>query len=379
MIKRLILHVCKWTGFFRLSLMFTKRKLRIICYHGFAAEDEHRFRPRLFILPSTFERRMNWLAAKGFRVLPLSKALELLDRRELPAKSVVITIDDGFAGVYQRALPILKRLDYPSTTYVTTYNVLKGTPVFRLLIQYCFWKTKEDHVEIEEFGEPTIKLSLRTPAERDQASDLVVEYGESQIDEAQRVELAKRLAEKLGIEYDSIVKRRLLGLMTPEEIRSAVMSGMDVQLHTHRHRLPNFRELVAREIEENRAVLEPIVGKPLRHLCYPSGIWAKEQWPWLASLDIESATTCLPGLNGPSTPRLGLKRFLDGENVRSIEFEAELNGFTVFPREARSALQRLFHGRLREDIQEPLQISRGTDGLSENEGHLRKPMSQSDS
>lgn len=351
MIKRFFLHVCKWAGVFHISLLFTKRKLRILCYHGFAADDEHRFRPRLFISPATFERRMKWLAERGFRILSLSQALELLDRSEPTEKSVVITIDDGFAGVYQRAVPILKRLGYQSTTYMTTYNVLKGTPVFRLLIQYLFWKTEKEYLELDGIGQGTMRLlSLRTPAERERASDLVMEYGESQIDEPRRVELARRLARQLEIDYDSIVSRRLFSLMSPEEIRSAVTCGMDIQLHTHRHRLPMSKELVTREVKENRAVLEPIVGKPLRHLCYPSGIWAKEQWPWLAGLNVESAATCAPGLNEPSTPRLALRRFLDGENVRPIEFEAELYGFTPLLRAVRSALRRMIGGNFRQGL-----------------------------
>jgi peptidoglycan/xylan/chitin deacetylase (PgdA/CDA1 family) len=352
MIKHWIFHACKWTGLFHLSLLFTKGDLRILCYHGFAVDDEHRFRPRLFILPETFEKRMKWLANRAFHILPLSKALELIDRGELPAKSVVITIDDGFAGVYERALPILKRFEYPSTTYVTTYNVSKGTPVFRLLIQYLFWRTGKDRVQLDGIGGELTNLPLRTADEKERASDLVVLYGESKLDEPRRMTLAKGLAAQLEIDFDSIVKRRLLSLMTPEEIRSAVESGADIQLHTHRHRLPMNRELVEREVEDNRAVLESITGKPLRHLCYPSGIWSKEQWPWLENLQVESATTCVPGLNDEETPRLGLKRFLDGENVRQIEFEAELYGFTVLPRKVRSMLRRLIRGQVRDEHEE---------------------------
>ena len=40
-----------------------------------------------------------------------------------------------------------------------------------------------------------------------------------------------------------------------------------------------------------------------------------------------SATTCNADLNYPDKPSLELKRFLDGENISDIEFEAELSGF----------------------------------------------------
>ena len=40
-------------------------------------------------------------------------------------------------------------------------------------------------------------------------------------------------------------------------------------------------------------------------------------WPWLASLKILSATTCDAGLDYRTTPRLGLRRILDAEDVPS--------------------------------------------------------------
>ena len=80
--------------------------------------------------------------------------------------------------------------------------------------------------------------------------------------------------------------------MTPDEIRSLADLGMDIQLHTHRHQFPPVEELARRELEDNRAVLEPILGRSCHHLCYPSGVFTPEQWPWLEACEIASATTC---------------------------------------------------------------------------------------
>ena len=127
--------------------------------------------------------------------------------------------------------------------------------------------------------------------------------------------------------------------MTPDEIRSLADLGMDIQLHTHRHQFPPVEELARRELEDNRAVLEPILGRSCHHLCYPSGVFTPEQWPWLEACEIASATTCLPGLNRIDTPRYGLRRFLDAETVTAIEFEAELAGLAELLRRARSIVR----------------------------------------
>lgn len=340
MLKRAILHVAKWAGLFHVALFLTRKGLRILCYHGFSLDDEARFRPRLFMNPATFEQRMRLLAEKKFPVLALEEALKLLSECEVPRGAVVLTIDDGFAGVYERALPILRRFSFPATVYVTSYNVLKGTPVFRLAVQYIFWKTCEAQLTTEGLDLPLPpKLAISSVQERETVLSQIVEFGENELDEQRRSQLIRLLCKRLKIDPDYLITSRIVSIMSPTEIRAAAASGMDIQLHTHRHQFQMDRGLAMKEIEDNRSVLEPLVAKQLFHFCYPSGIWDKRQWPWLEELQINSATTCVPGLNYCGTPRLGLKRFLDGENVHPIEFESEVYGFSPLLRSVRAVFR----------------------------------------
>ena len=344
--KRAILRIYKWLGLFRIALFFTKHRLRIVCYHGFALHDEADFRPRLFIRTETFNRRMDYLKRNGFRVVSLATGLKGLQDGTLPKSAVVLTIDDGWAGVFERALPVLRRFTFPATIYITSYFASKGSPVFRLIIQYLFWKTRNMQLSTTGLG---LQLGEVVPIaatdDREHVVSTIMEFGETELDEEGRCDLSRALADRLGVDYEELVRTRILGLMNASEIRAVVEAGMDVQLHTHRHRLPNDRDLVRREIVDNRAFLEPLVGKELRHFCYPSGIWSKQQWPWLRELGIESATTCVSGLNQTDTPLLSLRRFLDGENVSDIEFEAELCGVSEMLRGCRVLLKRIFQRR----------------------------------
>jgi hypothetical protein len=144
--------------------------------------------------------------------------------------------------------------------------------------------------------------------------------------------------------------------MSADEIRACVASGMDVQLHTHRHRFDEEPALARGEVVENRAQLAPLAGAPLRHFCYPSGVWSTRHWPSLAATGVVTATTCDPGLNYPDTPRFGLRRFLDGEDISQIEFEAEVSGFSELLRRARSRLQAI--GRQRTGALHPSSAAR---------------------
>lgn len=339
-VKLAFLSACKAFGLFRLMVWVTRRRLRILCYHGFSLSDEAEFRPQLFISLEQFERRLQSLRRYGMRVIPLDEAIEQLYAGRLSDRSTVITVDDGFHSFYALAVPRLKRHRYPATVYVTTYYVGKATPVFRLVVQYMFWKTKEQFLALDAVQWTQSRSVDLT--NRDEAARLkweCIQYGEQHCTEEGRREICAELGRLLGVPYDEIVRTRSLNLMTPEELRSLAGADVSVALHTHRHRFPaEDRASAEREIAENRAELDRYTGCTTPHFCYPSGEWNEGQWEWLQGLNIKSSTTCMAGLNTEKTPRHALRRFLDSSDVHELEFEAALCGFSDLLRAAASVL-----------------------------------------
>src|SRR3990172_1696242 len=114
-VKRFLLYVCKWAGLFAVARRMTRHQLRILCYHGFSLDDEHLFRPNLFMTGDLFDKRLDYLRRHGYRVLDLQDAVERLGRGKLPPDAVVITIDDGFYSVFKVALPLLKKYGMTAT------------------------------------------------------------------------------------------------------------------------------------------------------------------------------------------------------------------------------------------------------------------------
>ena len=340
-IKRMAYHLCKSIGLFHLARYLSRGRLRIICYHGFSIFDESLFSPRTFINPDTFYKRMAYLSKKGFTVLDLEKALDLLDKGDLPSKAVVITIDDGFYSTFSCARPIMKEFGFPATIYVTSYYAVKEQPIFGLAIQYMFWKTDKPTFDTRDTGftRPG-PLPIGTTREKFQAAGEIIHFGENMADEAERVKLSATIGERLDVDYRLIGESRILNIVNKEEIKILSEEGIAIQLHTHRHDFPTEQTAAVREIRDNRAVLEPIVGKPLIHFCFPGGRWSGEQGPWMEEMGIKSAATCDVGLNTPSTTKLKLKRFGDNEALSQIEFEAELFGFAELVRRIQSRLAR---------------------------------------
>jgi peptidoglycan/xylan/chitin deacetylase (PgdA/CDA1 family) len=138
-----------------------------------------------------------------------------------------------------------------------------------------------------------------------------------------------------------MVNERWLHLMSQEAIARVSAGGFDVQLHTHRHFMPQNRDGVLREIADNRRVLQPAVNKPLIHLAYPTGFWLPTYFPWLSEAGIASASTAEFGLNDNSVNRFALCRAIDSAAVSALDFEAELSSVADLYRGARVRLRRL--------------------------------------
>jgi len=328
LIKRICLRLCKYAGLFRLARALTRRRLRILCYHGFAVGEEARARPGLFMSAATFSRRLHTITRMGMNVIPLQTALEAMNEGHLPDMSLVITIDDGFYSTCKVAIPLLEKHGFPATVYVTSYYCINQHPVFRLAVQHMFVLTERCFLNTSGLTEdPQHERAIGSAKERHACAWEIIRYGEQCDSEKQRSQILQDLARRLEIDLQELIRTRGLHIMSRDEVRKIADAGYDVQLHTHRHRLPLDGEQILREIEDNRAVLARLVRRPLVHLCYPSGVWSKGQFPWLEKAGIASATTCDVGLNDCRTPTLALRRFLDTEFVSAIEFEAELSGF----------------------------------------------------
>lgn len=342
-IKLFVYRLAYILGFFRLTRFFYRNHLRILCYHGFEINDEASFRPPLFIKQETFRKRMALLAQHGFHVNSLTDCLSDLYKQSLRPDTIAITIDDGYYGIFKVADPIFQRFMFPYTIYLTTYYVVKESPVFRLVIQYIAWKSSHKNISYDSliaFGVEPVANRIRKNYSLDEVAEILIEYGEANLEESQRIHLCRLFADHVGVSYQDIVDSRILSLLTVDEAKSLSNGYADIELHTHRHVLPIDSDGIRKEITDNRFVLSTISRSETRHFCYPSGIWFPSQGPVLSSLGVESATTCMPGLNTDSTPPLQLNRFLDGENISEIEFLAELYGFSELMRTARNYLSR---------------------------------------
>ncbi|MEO5897330.1 MAG: polysaccharide deacetylase family protein [Vicinamibacterales bacterium] len=334
-VKQTALSTMKTAGVFAVAgrSRWRSGRLLILGYHGIAQEDEHHWSPSLFMTPSLFELRLRFFRSAGFNILPLGDALERLRSGTLPERSVVITFDDGYVDFYRLAHPILKRYNAAATVYLTTYYSERNLPVPGITAAYMVWMSRSfvgrltsvpgyDHVNLQD------------DTERRAVSDEIGRYfaHTRAIPPAQKHELLERLAAELGFDLSAFRARRLMHVMSTEEAREIAAAGVDIQLHTHRHWVPKDEHLIRREISDNRERIEAITGRAADHFCYPSGVHYPELLPWLRTLNVKSATTCVLGLASSTQDPLLHPRFLDHSRVSQVEFEAWATGIaSVLP------------------------------------------------
>ncbi len=97
---------------------FRKKSLCVLMYHHVGPADginDERF----YIAPEIFSNQLDLLVKKGFTPVSLWEVEQAFEqKKKLPEKSVLITLDDGWLDNYLYAFPILKDKKIPATIFI---------------------------------------------------------------------------------------------------------------------------------------------------------------------------------------------------------------------------------------------------------------------
>ena len=307
-----------------------RERLLILAYHGISVLDEHEWNHTQYMPADVFRLRLQQLKKSRCAVLPLPEAVERLYKNDLPDRAVAITFDDGTADFYGRAFPLIREFGVPVTLYLTTFYTHYQRPVFDLMISYLLWKGRDQLLDLKQLTNEDAKLNLTSVEAQESARVSILRFAhQNKFSAEEKDELAQKLACSLRADYDVLLEKRIMQNLAPAEVTELAAAGIDVQLHTHRHRTPNDRKLFIREIEDNRQSIRALTGKQAEHFCYPSGAYRRAFLPWLRESGVVSATTCEPGFASVNADRLLLPRVLDNPALSPIEFESWLTGVSA--------------------------------------------------
>ena len=292
--------------------------------------DEHLWNSSQYMPAAVLRARFELLKKSNCAVLPLAEAVRRLYANDLPERAVVITFDDGTSDFYHRAFPLIQDFGFPVTLYLTTFYTEYNRPVFDLMLSYLLWKGRNETLDLRGITGAESRLDLHDPTAQGKALAEIRAFASSRkLSAEDKDALLSSLAAQLRVDYDALIEQRIMHNVTPDEVKELARGGIDVQLHTHRHRTPVDRQLFLREIEDNRKSIQKMSDKHAEHFCYPSGVYDLAFLPWLKESGVVSATTCETGFASRNSNPLLLPRMLDNPQLSSIEFESWLTGVSA--------------------------------------------------
>jgi peptidoglycan/xylan/chitin deacetylase (PgdA/CDA1 family) len=230
--------------------------------------------PAIVVTPDTFARHMRVLRSK-LRPLDAAGLEAALTAGSLPAKSCLVTFDDGWFDNHAHALPILTRERVPALMFVATDYIDSAT---------CFWQERVSRLLFAAWRAGARAngalaangLSTLSGSTADTVRDAIGEI----------VREKKRLPVETLLPWIDTLARALeaAGVHTPENGDDRFMSWRDVAelaqssvvavgSHACSH-LPLSKLDPAtrrRELAESRREIEARIGQPVRTLAYPDG------------------------------------------------------------------------------------------------------------
>ncbi len=215
---------------------------------------------------ATFANQMD-LLADNFRVLPLREAVSALARGSLPARSLCITFDDGYANNLKVALPILRSRGLPATVFVAPAFLNGGRMFNDTLIEAIRRAPARLDLRSEGLGE----LDLTHDSQRSDAIDRLLA-------ELKYLEPAERLCRVLDIAACAQAELPTDLMMTDDQVRELHAAGIEIGAHTMTHPILTRIDAAAaaREMRESKARLEEITRAPVLCFAYPNGRPARD-------------------------------------------------------------------------------------------------------
>ena len=115
-------------------------RVPILMYHYISTPPENAdiYRLDLSVEPAMFRAQMQYLAENGYSTIDFyDLSLAITNKIELPAKPVIITLDDGYVDNYWYAFPVLQEFGLKATFFVVTEFVDNNNP------NYMSWEMIE--------------------------------------------------------------------------------------------------------------------------------------------------------------------------------------------------------------------------------------------
>lgn len=334
--KRVVYPTLSGAGVFRRA---AARGLAVVTYHGVVPEGYDPVDTALdgnLVSAETLRRQLRLLRSHYDLVTPEDVLAWREGGRELPARAVLVTCDDGLLNQLSDMLPVLQQENVRCLFFVTGASVGEQ----RTMLWY----------------EEMFQVVLRAAAGRFEVScDGIVISGElggheqrrgvwwdsvkrlSQVSAEARANFLRAMRTQFGLEEwkgidESEGARRRFGLLTAAEVSELASGGMTIGAHTMSHPVLALApvEIARAEIAQSRIRLESVLQKRVWAFAYPFGDARSVSRQVLAmpqEVGYAAAFMNFGGGLGADLPAYALPRIHVTADMSLAEFEAHVSGF----------------------------------------------------
>lgn len=295
-----------------LSRSQDQARLSIVIYHRVLPQPDALLPDEMHA--ARFDEVCRWLRT-WFNVLPLDEACRRLREGSLPARSLAITFDDGYADNLEVAVPILRRHGLHATFFIAT-GFLDGGRMWNDTLIESVRRTRLEALDLADLGvEGLGRLPVGTLQERRAAVPQLIRACRY-LEPARRDQAVAGVARASGAALPGDL------MMTSDQVRAMSASGMGLGGHTVNH--PILARLAApearREIVDGKRRLESLVQSPVHLFAYPNGRpredWGAEHAAIVRDAGFEAAVTTAWGVADRGTDRFQLPRFTPWDTRR---------------------------------------------------------------
>lgn len=139
---------------------YAVQSIPVLCYHRCGAE----VKDSMTIKTKDFASQLEWLIKNGYTVITLDTAARYIkgEIKSIPAKSIVITADDGHKSVYSDMAPIIKKYKVPVTLFIYPSAISNAKYAMTWDQLRELEATKLFHVESHTYWHPNFKREKKT-------------------------------------------------------------------------------------------------------------------------------------------------------------------------------------------------------------------------
>lgn len=331
----------------RLGVVSVARALQrsraaVLTYHGVLnGSTDYDYLNHNFIAAESFDAQMRYIC-RHYRPIALRELVAAYrDGRTPPARSVVVTFDDGFANNLTVALPILERLSVPFTVFVTTGLLdTPGAMLWTERAKRSLFMYPERSVTVPLAGADRT-LDLSSPAARADASKAVAQRLK-RMPPAARNQALDDLERVCGARPVQEHERERYRFLTWAEAREMAAAGVEIGSHTVSHPiLTTLDDRALRdELVESKHQIETAIGEECVSFAYPNGSPADFGAREKAALR-ESGYSCGLSLNGSLNERPDLyevDRINVGRHLDPPAFHVAMTGILGAARRTRNRI-----------------------------------------